>query len=124
MLKNIKKYVLIFTVMLSLVLSFIFGYFIGISQITYSENPIIQYIKNPKPFTVENVNMPVTYYGTINGKYIGYQITPHNVNDEARKCFYKYLKLKNEDQEEAENYLKRGFIFNRISNISIRRRNR
>ncbi|AEF96710.1 D-glucuronyl C5-epimerase family protein [Methanotorris igneus] len=110
MLKNIKRYIVIPIAILSLALSFIFGYFTGISQITYSENPIIQYIENPKPFTVENVNMPVTYYGTINGKYIGYQITPHNVNDEARKCFYKYLKLKNEDQEKAKNCLKRGLF--------------
>ncbi|XRO75776.1 D-glucuronyl C5-epimerase family protein [Methanocaldococcus sp. 28A] len=104
--KNII-YVLIF---ITMILSFIFGYVIGISQPVYSENPIIQYFKNPKPFTVENVAMPITYYGTIKGKYIGYQITPHNVNEEARKCFYKYFELKDNDPEKAQYYLKRGLF--------------
>ena len=92
------------------ILNFIFGYFFGVSQSTYSENMVIQYLENPKPFSVENVNMPITYYGTINGKYIGYQITPHNVNEEARKCFYKYFKLKDKNPKEAEKYLKRGLF--------------
>ncbi|WP_456371615.1 D-glucuronyl C5-epimerase family protein [Methanocaldococcus sp.] len=105
--KNIKSFIIILVVTIS---SFIFGYIVGVSQPMYSENSIIQYFKNPKPFTVEDVSMPITYYGTIKGEYIGYQITPHNVNEEARKCFYKYFKLKDKDPEDAEKYLKRGLF--------------
>lgn len=104
-----KRFEIILFLILS-VLIFIFGYFVGLSQPLYSENIVVQYFKNPKPFSVENVNMPVTYYGTINGKYIGYQITPHNVNDEARKSFYKYFELKDKNPKEAEKYLKRGLF--------------
>ncbi len=104
-----KRFEIILFLILS-VLIFIFGYFVGLSQPLYSENIVVQYFKNPKPFSVENVNIPVTYYGTINGKYIGYQITPHNVNDEARKSFYKYFELKDKNPKEAEKYLKRGLF--------------
>ncbi len=104
-----KRFEIILFLILS-VLIFIFGYFVGLSQPLYSENIVVQYFKNPKPFSVENVNILVTYYGTINGKYIGYQITPHNVNDEARKSFYKYFELKDKNPKEAEKYLKRGLF--------------
>ncbi|WP_292460263.1 D-glucuronyl C5-epimerase family protein [Methanothermococcus sp.] len=108
MLKNNKNIIMF---IICSILLFIFGYLVGISKAPcYSENTALQYIKNPKPFTVENVNIPITYYGTINGEYIGYQITPHNVNDEARKCFYKYFELKDKNSEKAENYLDRGLF--------------
>ncbi|WP_423792331.1 D-glucuronyl C5-epimerase family protein [Methanocaldococcus indicus] len=105
-----NKYILIVFSVVSII-SFIVGYYIGTSSQYYSENEIIQYFfKNPKPFSVEDVSMPVTYYGTIKGEYIGYQITPHNVNEEARECFYKYFKLKDKNSKEAEKYLKRGLF--------------
>ncbi|NPA62122.1 MAG: hypothetical protein GXN95_01035 [Methanococci archaeon] len=92
------------------IFSFVFGYFVGVSQPSYSENIVIQYFKNPKPYSVEDVSLPITYYGTVCGKYIGYQIPPHNVNEEARNSFYRYFKLKDKDPKKAESCLKRALF--------------
>ncbi|ADG12855.1 D-glucuronyl C5-epimerase domain protein [Methanocaldococcus infernus ME] len=90
-------------------ISFLSGLLLGYSS--HKEvNNCSMYFKNPTPFKVEDVLMPVTYYGTIKGEYIGYQITPHNVNDEARRCFYKYFELKDKDPEKAQEYLKRALF--------------
>ncbi len=113
MIKNIKILILLIIIVIS-IFSFTIGYTIGTNTNNHNlKNPnykILQYIVNPKPYTVKNVNMPVTYYGYLNGKYIGYQITPHNVNGEARSCFYKYMSLKNKDPKMAKEYLYRGLF--------------
>ncbi len=44
----------------------------------------------PARFSVTMKEVPVTYYGYVDGVYLGYQIVPHNVAEEARKSFYRY----------------------------------
>lgn len=39
-------------------------------------------------YSTENELIPVTYYGEVEGKYIGYQIPVHQVAREARESFY------------------------------------
>jgi hypothetical protein len=46
----------------------------------------------PKRFSVTSEEMPVTYYGIVDGVYLGYQVVPHNVAKAAREAFYAYEK--------------------------------
>ncbi|MFQ5887818.1 MAG: D-glucuronyl C5-epimerase family protein, partial [Candidatus Hydrothermarchaeales archaeon] len=51
---------------------------------------------NPDKYGVLTMEMPVTYYGDVDGSYLGYQIAPHNVAAAARDSFYTYVKTGNE----------------------------
>jgi hypothetical protein len=44
----------------------------------------------PEKYTVENRELPLTYYGHVDGVYLGYQVVPHNVAAAARESFYSY----------------------------------
>jgi hypothetical protein len=44
----------------------------------------------PEKYTVENRELPLTYYGHVDGVYLGYQLVPHNVAAAARESFYSY----------------------------------
>jgi hypothetical protein len=56
----------------------------------------------PTRFEVYTREMPLTYYGSVDGIYLGYQIVPHNIAAAARESFYRYQQAKEEED------LKRG----------------
>ncbi|MFQ5800118.1 MAG: D-glucuronyl C5-epimerase family protein [Candidatus Hydrothermarchaeales archaeon] len=51
---------------------------------------------SPSRFTVEMKELPLTYYGYVDGIYLGHQVVPHNVAAAARKAFYSYQENKDE----------------------------
>ena len=53
---------------------------------------------NISKYEVIEAQIPVTYYGTVDGVYLGYQIAPHNVALKARESFYSYRKTRNESE--------------------------
>ena len=46
-------------------------------------------------YGVEEYGLPLTYYGYVDNKFIGYQIAMHNVALKAREYFYDYFETKN-----------------------------
>lgn len=62
----------------------------------FSSNSNETLIKNisdsipPERFSVVQKELPVTYYGYVDGVYLGYQVVPHSIAEEARKSFYRY----------------------------------
>ena len=62
------------------------------------ENSIIP----PKKYSIDESDIPLTYYGTIDGVELGYQIAPHNVAMKSLEAFYRYHDTGN------ESYLTRG----------------
>jgi hypothetical protein len=56
-------------------------------------------------YTVSMEEIPVTYYGTVDGVYIGYQSVPHNIAAIAREAFYTYQQTESEDDLEKGIFL-------------------
>jgi hypothetical protein len=64
---------------------------VGISIQGVNERP------EPERFSVTNAEMPITYYGSVDGIYLGYKVVPHNVAKAAREAFYAYEKTKDSE---------------------------
>jgi hypothetical protein len=62
----------------------------------------------PQRFTVTKGEFPLTYYGTVDGVYIGYQPVPHNIAKAAREAFYDY------DKSGDETDLQRGLFLTEL----------
>ncbi len=72
----------------------------------------------PERFTVTDEEIPITYYGEVDGVYIGYQVVPHNVAKAAREAFYSYSITDDEDD------LNRGlFLTEYLISVSSERGN-
>ncbi|MDI6655521.1 MAG: D-glucuronyl C5-epimerase family protein [Candidatus Hydrothermarchaeota archaeon] len=70
---------------------------------------------NISKYEVIEAQIPVTYYGTVDGVYLGYQIAPHNVALKARESFYSYFKKKNKSDLERGIFLTEWLISNATS---------
>jgi hypothetical protein len=66
----------------------------------------------PKKYSVTDEEIPTTYYGEIEGVYLGYQIAPHSVALKARESFYAYDKTGNESELERGLFLTEYLISN------------
>jgi len=62
-----------------------------------------QTIIPPKKYSIIDADVPLTYYGNVDGVEIGYQIAPHNVAMKSLEAFYEYHNTGD------ESYKKRGF---------------
>ena len=73
----------------------------------------------PERFTVTKGEFPLTFYGTVDGVYIGYQPVPHNIAKAARESFYAY------DKSGSESDLDRGvFLTELLIEMSTEREDR
>jgi hypothetical protein len=59
----------------------------------------------PQKYEIIDSEIPVTYYGNVEGVYVGYQIAPHIVALRAREGFYDYQKTGNESALERGLFL-------------------
>lgn len=69
----------------------------------------------PEKYSVTDEEIPATYYGKVDGVYLGYQIAPHNVAMKARESFYSYDKTGNESELERGLFLTEYLISNATS---------
>lgn len=51
-------------------------------------------------FSVVEMEMPLTYYGYVDGVYIGYQVVAHTVAEMARNAFYNYSQTGSKEELE------------------------
>jgi hypothetical protein len=75
----------------------------------------LELVKNSvkhKKYEVIDEEIPLIYYGTIDGVYLGYQVAPHIVAERARLAFYDYMKTGNETQLERALFLTDYIISN------------
>jgi hypothetical protein len=66
----------------------------------------------PQKYEVIDSEIPVIYYGTIDGVYVGYQVAPHIVALRARESFYDYQKTGNESELNRALFLTEYLISN------------
>ncbi|KYC56719.1 MAG: hypothetical protein APG08_00675 [Candidatus Methanofastidiosum methylothiophilum] len=68
----------------------------------------------PKKYSVIDSDIPLTYYGKIDGVEIGYQIAPHNVAMKSLEAFYKYHDTGEESYKRRGLYLADWLLANAI----------
>ena len=65
------------------------GCIIPITKDNKQINPPQNIIPPPK-YSIVDADIPLTYYGNVDGVEIGYQIAPHNVAMKSLEAFYEY----------------------------------
>jgi len=69
----------------------------------------------PKKYSIVDAEVPLTYYGEVDGVGLGYQVVPHTVAYVARSSFYPYDKTGNESELERALFLTEYLISNSAS---------
>lgn len=64
-----------------------------------------QNIIPPKKYSIVDADIPLTYYGNVDGVEIGYQIAPHNVAMKSLEAFYAYHNTGEEPYKKRGLYL-------------------
>ena len=59
----------------------------------------------PKKYSIIEADIPLTYYGNVDGVELGYQIAPHNVAMKSLEAFYEYHNTGNESYKRRGLYL-------------------
>jgi len=59
----------------------------------------------PKKYSIVDADIPLTYYGNVDGVDIGYQIAPHNVAMKSLEAFYEYHNTGDESYKRRGLYL-------------------
>jgi len=62
-------------------------------------------VAHPAKYSVVEADIPLTYYGNIDGVELGYQIAPHNVAMKSLEAFYKFHDTGNESYRDRGLYL-------------------
>lgn len=64
-----------------------------------------QNIIPPPKYSIVDADIPLTYYGNVDGVEIGYQIAPHNVAMKSLEAFYEYHAKGDDSYKERGLYL-------------------
>lgn len=77
------------------------------SETISKEGEIItnQYLSPPEKYSVVEADIPLTYYGVVDGLDLGYQIAPHNVAMKSLEAFYAYHRTGNSSYKDRGFYL-------------------
>ena len=70
----------------------------------------------PEKYSLVEAGIPLIYYGTVDGVYLGYQPAPHGVAQAARQEFYAYERTRS-----GENLSRALFLVDYLLNTSVDR---
>ncbi len=71
-------------------------------------------VKKVAKYSLVEGEIPLIYYGTVDGVYLGYQPAPHGIAQAAREAFYAY-----ESTGNRENLSRALFLVDYLLNISV-----